>query len=222
MRYMRHMIHTRETQQLVTFLGRARVDFQFFLKKSYVFICFIDIASWNCWNYTVFGRISICARGGRAHVHFVLFFARDDGPGTCATVVAEVRKAWKSCSQKPFSQKCLKSGGFPRNPQERAGWDFDNFCLKNHWVFDVFMLKSLRNLRFWKDFVLRARMCTSSHFLQGILENAGAQTLLKQFKSCSQKPFSQKCLKSGGFSTNPQERAGGDFDNFLLKNHWVF
>ena len=168
---MRHMIHTRETQQLVTFLGRARVDFQiFFMKKSYVFICFIDIASWNCWNYTVFGRISICARGGRAHVHFVSFFARDDGPGTCATVVAEVRKAWKSCSQKPFSQKCLKSGGFPRNPQERAGWDFDNFCLKNHWVFDVFMLKSLRNLRFWKDFVSRARMCTSSHFLQGILE----------------------------------------------------
>ena len=168
---MRHMIHTRETQQLVTFLGRARVDFQIFcMKKSYVFICFIDIASWNCWNYTVFGRISTCARGGRAHVHFVSFFARDDGPGTCATVVAEVRKAWKSCSQKPFSQKCLKSGGFSTNPQERAGWHFDNFFLKNHWVFDVFMLKSLRNLRFWKDFVLRARMSTLPYFLQGILE----------------------------------------------------
>ena len=165
------MIHTRETEQLVTFLGRARVDFQFFLKKSYVFICFIDIASWNCWNYTVFGRISICARGGRAHVHFVLFFARDDGPGTCATVVAEVRKAWKSCSQKPFSQKCLKSGGFSTNPQERAGWHFDNFLLKNHWVFEVFMLKSLRTLRFWKDFVLRARMSTLPYFLQGIIEN---------------------------------------------------
>ena len=52
---------------------------------------------------------------------------------------------------------------------ERAGGDFDNFCLKNHWVFDVFMLKSLRNLRFWKDFVLRARMCTLPYFLQGIL-----------------------------------------------------
>ena len=168
---MRHMIHTRETQQLVTFLGRARVDFQIFcMKKSYVFICFIDIASWNCWNYTVFGRISICARGGRAHVHFVSFFARDDGPGTCATVVAEVRKAWKSCSQKPFSQKCLKSGGFSTNPQERAGWKFDNFLLKNHWVFDVFMLKSLRTLRFWKDFVLRARMSTLPYFLQGIIE----------------------------------------------------
>ena len=167
---MRHMIHMRETQQLVTFLGRARVDFQFFLKKSYVFICFIDIASWHCWNYTVFGKISICARGGRAHVHFVLFFARDDGPGTCATVVAEVRKAWKSCSQKPFSQKCLKSGGFSTNPQERAGWHFDNFFLKNHWVFDVFMLKSLRNLWFWKDFVLCARMSTLPYFLQGILE----------------------------------------------------
>ena len=67
-----------------------------------------------------------------------------------------------------------------------------------------------------------ARMCPACHFLQGMVALAGAQTLLKQFKSCSQKPFSQKCLKSGGFSTNPQERAGGDFDNFLLKNHWVF
>ena len=44
------------------------------------------------------------------------------------------------------------------------------FFLKNHWVFDVFMLKSLRKLRFWKDFVLRARMCTLCYFLQGILE----------------------------------------------------
>ena len=138
--YMRHMIHTRETQQLVTFLGRARVDFQIFcMKKSYVFICFIDIASWNCWNYTVFGRISICARGGRAHVHFVSFFARDDGPGTCASVIGEVRSTWKSCSQKPVSQKCLKSGGFPRNPQERAGWHFDNFLEKQlgFWCFYV-------------------------------------------------------------------------------------
>ena len=32
------------------------------------------------------------------------------------------------------------------------------------------MLKSLRNLRFWKDFVLRARMSTLPYFLQGILE----------------------------------------------------
>ena len=168
--YETYDTHERDTTVGHIFGARAGGFPIFFLKKSYVFICFIDIASWNCWNYIVFGRISICARGGRAHVHFVSFFARDDGPGTCATVVAEVRKAWKSCSQKPFSQKCLKSGGFPRNPQERAGWHFDNFFLKNHWVFDVFMLKSLRNLRFWKDFVLRARMCTSSHFLQGILE----------------------------------------------------
>ena len=79
-------------------------------------------------------------------------------------------KQFKSCSQKPFSQKCLKSGGFSTNPQERAGGDFDNFVLKNHWVFDVFMLKSLRNLRFWKDFVSCAPMCTSSYFLQGIIE----------------------------------------------------
>ena len=34
---MRHMIHMRETQQLVTFLGRARVDFQFFFGKSRTF-----------------------------------------------------------------------------------------------------------------------------------------------------------------------------------------
>ena len=25
-----------------------------------------------------------------------------------------------------------------------------------------------------------------------------------------------------GFSTNPQERGGGDCDNLLLKNQWVF
>ena len=56
------------------------------------------------------------------------------------------------------------------NPQERAEGHFDNFFFKNHWVFDVFMLKSLRNLRFWKDFVLRARMSTLPYFLQGILE----------------------------------------------------
>jgi hypothetical protein len=50
------------------------------------------------------------------------------------------------------------------------GMKFGHFFLKNHWVFDVFMLKSLRNLRFWKDFVLRARMSTLPYFLQGIIE----------------------------------------------------
>ena len=44
------------------------------------------------------------------------------------------------------------------------------FFLKNNWFFDVFMLKSLRKLRFWKDFVLRARMCTWWYFLQWIIE----------------------------------------------------
>ena len=34
---MRHMIHMRETQQLVTFLGRARVDFQIFSLESHTF-----------------------------------------------------------------------------------------------------------------------------------------------------------------------------------------
>ena len=76
----------------------------------------------------------------------------------------------KVARKSPFWQKCWKSGVFPRNPQERAEGHFDNFFLKNHWVFDVFMLKSLRNLRFWKDFVLHTRMSTLPYFLQGILE----------------------------------------------------
>ena len=50
------------------------------------------------------------------------------------------------------------------------GMQFWHFFLKNHWFFDVFMLKSLRNLRFWKDFVLRARMSTLPFFFQGLLE----------------------------------------------------
>ena len=152
---MRHMIHTRQTQQLVTFLGRARVDFQILcMKKSYVFICFIDIASWNYWNYTVFGRISICARGGRAHVHFVSFFARDDGPGTCASVIGEVRSTWKSCSQKPVWQKCLKSVGFPTNPQERAGWNFDNFFFEKPLGFWCFYVKIVTNTKVLEGFRL--------------------------------------------------------------------
>ena len=76
----------------------------------------------------------------------------------------------KVARKSPFWQKCWKSGVFPRNPQERAGWNFDHFLFKNHWVFYGFMLKSLRKLRFWEDFVLRARMCTWCHFLQWILE----------------------------------------------------
>ena len=172
----------------------------------------------------------------------MVLFDRDYGPGRRATVVAEVRSTFKSCSQKPFLQKCSKSVGFPTKSARARGVDFWNFflekplgfwcfyvkivtktkvlegfrlaranvhfvsffardswsldilehemsfcivfykgkrastkvlplfLLKNHWVFDVFMLKSLRKLRFWKDFVPRARMCTSSHFLQGILE----------------------------------------------------
>ena len=50
------------------------------------------------------------------------------------------------------------------------GMKFWHFFLKNHWVFNVLMLKSLRKLRFWKDFVLRARMSTLPYFLQGIIE----------------------------------------------------
>ena len=40
----------------------------------------------------MFGRISRCARGGRGDVHFVLVFARDDGPRRRADVVEAVQK----------------------------------------------------------------------------------------------------------------------------------
>ena len=39
-----------------------------------------------------------CAREEKTNVSRMALFDRDDGPGRCATVVAEVRK---SCSQKP-------------------------------------------------------------------------------------------------------------------------
>ena len=39
-----------------------------------------------------------CAREEKTNVSRMVLFDRDDGPGRCATVVAEVRK---SCSQKP-------------------------------------------------------------------------------------------------------------------------
>ena len=75
----------------------------------------------------------------------------------------------KVARKSPFDRNVKKVLGFLRI-RKSARDEILTFFLKNHWVFDVFMLKSLRKLRFWKDFVLRARMCTSSHFLQGILE----------------------------------------------------
>ena len=49
-------------------------------------------------------------------------------------------------------------------------------------------------------------------FLQGMMALAGAQPLLGKFeareKVARKSPFHKKCLKSGGFPTNPQERAG--------------
>ena len=41
-------------------------------------------------NPLVFKDFGI-SRGGRAHVSRMVLFDRDDGPGRCATVVAEVR-----------------------------------------------------------------------------------------------------------------------------------
>ncbi len=41
----------------------------------------------NHWFFKGFG----ISRGGRAHVSRMVLFDRDDGPGRCATVVAEVR-----------------------------------------------------------------------------------------------------------------------------------
>ena len=40
----------------------------------------------------MFGRISRCARGGRAHVPRVSFFARDGGPRRRADIVEAVQK----------------------------------------------------------------------------------------------------------------------------------
>ena len=76
----------------------------------------------------------------------------------------------KVARKSPFDRNVKKVLGFLRIRKSARDEILTFFFLKNHWVFDVFMLKSLRKLRFWKDFVLRARMCTSSHFLQGILE----------------------------------------------------
>ena len=91
--YMRHMIHMRETQQLVTFLGRARVDFQIFSLES------------NTFSYVLL----------TSHLEIV-----------------EITM-------------CLE--GF-RHARAAA-----------------------------------ARMCTSSHFLQGMVALAGAQPLLQKFKA---------------------------------------
>ena len=74
----------------------------------------------------------------------------------------------KVARKSPFDRNVEKVLGFLRI-RKSARDEFWTF-VENHLVFDVFMLKSLRKLRFWKDFVLRARMCTSSHFLQGIRE----------------------------------------------------
>ena len=75
----------------------------------------------------------------------------------------------KVARKSPFDRNVKKVLGFLRI-RKSARDEILTIFLKNHWVFDVFMLKSLRKLRFWKDFVLRARMCTLCHFLQWILE----------------------------------------------------
>ena len=76
----------------------------------------------------------------------------------------------KVARKSPFDRNVEKVVGFLRIRKSARDEILTLFFLKNHWDFDVCMLKSLRNLRFWKDFALRARMCTSCHFLQWILE----------------------------------------------------
>ena len=75
----------------------------------------------------------------------------------------------KVARKSPFDRNVKKVLGFLRI-RKSARDEILTFFLKNHWFFHVFMLKSLRKLRFWKDFVLRARMSTLPYFLQGILE----------------------------------------------------
>ena len=74
----------------------------------------------------------------------------------------------KVARKSPFDRHVKKVLGFLRI-RKSARDEILTFFLTIGF-FNVFMLKSLRKLRFWKDFVLRARMCTSCHFLQGILE----------------------------------------------------
>ena len=149
----------------------------------------------------------------------MVLFDRDDGPGRCATVVAEVRSTWKSCSQKPFWQKCLKSVGFPTNPQERAGWHFDIFFEKPL-GFLCFYVKIVTSTKVLEGFrMARANVHFVSFFARDSWNLICATVVAEvrsTWQSCSQRPFSQKCLKSVGFLTNPQERAGWHFDNFFF------
>ena len=69
----------------------------------------------------------------------------------------------KVARKSPFDRNVKKVLGFLRI-RKSARDEILTFFLKNRWSFDVFMLKSLRKLRFWKDFVLRARMCTLPYF----------------------------------------------------------
>ena len=69
-------------------------------------------------------------------------------------------------------------------------------------------------------------MCPAWYYLTGIMALAGAQPLLQKFeareKVARKSPFDRNVEKVLVFLRNPQERAGWNFDNFLLKNHWFF
>ena len=77
----------------------------------------------------------------------------------------------KVARKSPFDRNVKKVLGFLRIRKSARDEILTFFLLKNYCFFDVFMLKSLRTLRLWKDFVLRARMSTLPYFLQGIIEN---------------------------------------------------
>ena len=163
------MIHTRETQQLVTFLGRARVDFQLFFEKVVRFHMFywhriLKLLKLHC----VWKDFDMRARRPRACALCVIFCKgwwpwhvriRDWGSSK------HVKKLLAKARLTEMFKKCWVSYESAR-ARGMKFWQF--FFLKNHWVFDVFMLQSLRTLRFWKDFVLRARMSTLPYFLQSV------------------------------------------------------
>ena len=80
-----------------------------------------------------------------------------------------LQKFEKVARKSPFDRNVEKVLGFLRI-RKSARDEILTKKVGKPLFFNVFMLKSLRKRRFWKDFVLRARMCTLCYFLQWILE----------------------------------------------------
>ena len=127
--------------------ARGMKFWQFFFEKPLGFWCFYVKIVTNT-------KVLEGFRLARANVHFVSFFARDDGPGTRATVVAEVRSVRKSCSQEPFWQKCWKSIGFPKKSARARGVNFWNFFLKKPLGFWCFYVKIVTKTKVLEGFRL--------------------------------------------------------------------